>query len=38
LKIRLKKGLPICQILFEEVHGVPEGPYAGQFAIQGPPG
>jgi dCTP deaminase len=38
LKIRLKKGMPICQILFEEVHGIPEGPYAGQFAIQGPPG
>jgi dCTP deaminase len=26
LKIRLKKGMPICQILFEEVHGIPEGP------------
>ena len=38
LKIRLKRGMPICQILFEEVHGIPEGPYAGQFAIQGPPG
>ena len=36
LKIRLKKGMPICQIVFEEVHGVPEGPYAGQFALQGP--
>jgi len=36
LKIRLKKGMPICQILFEEVHGIPEGPYAGQFAILGP--
>ena len=36
LKIRLKKGMPICQIQFEEVHGIPEGPYAGQFAIQGP--
>jgi dCTP deaminase len=36
LKIRLRKGMPICQILFEEVHGVPEGPYAGQFAIQAP--
>jgi dCTP deaminase len=38
LQIRLKKGMPICQILFEEVHGIPEGPYAGQFAVQGPPG
>ena len=37
LKIRLKKGMPICQIIFEEVHGIPEGRYAGQFAIQGPP-
>jgi dCTP deaminase len=36
LKIRLRKGMPICQILFEEVHGIPEGRYAGQFAIQGP--
>jgi dCTP deaminase len=36
LKIRLKKGMPICQIIFEEVHGIPEGRYAGQFAIQGP--
>jgi dCTP deaminase len=36
LKILLKKGMPICQILFEEVHGIPEGRYAGQFAIQGP--
>jgi dCTP deaminase len=36
LKIRLKQGMPICQILFDEVHGIPEGRYAGQFAIQGP--
>lgn len=36
LKIRLQKGMPICQIIFEEVHGIPEGRYAGQFAIQGP--
>lgn len=34
LKIRLKKGMPICQIVFEEVHGIPEGPYAGQFVTQ----
>lgn len=38
LKIRLKQGMPICQIIFEEVHGIPEGRYAGQFAHQGPPG
>ncbi len=36
LKIRIKRGMPICQIIFEEVHGIPEGPYIGQFAIQGP--
>ncbi len=36
LKIRLKKGMPICQIIFEEIHGIPEGPYTGQFALQGP--
>jgi len=36
LKIRIKRGMPICQIIFEEVHGIPEGPYTGQFAIQGP--
>src|SRR4029077_13727909 len=36
LKIRLRKGMPICQIIFEEVHGTPEGPSAGQFALQGP--
>jgi dCTP deaminase len=36
LMIRLKKGMPICQVLFEEVHGIPEGRYAGQFAVQGP--
>jgi dCTP deaminase len=36
LQIRLRKGMPICQIIFEEVHGIPEGRYAGQFAIQGP--
>jgi dCTP deaminase len=36
LKIRLKRGMPICQIIFEEIHGIPEGAYAGQFAIQGP--
>lgn len=38
LKIRLRMGMPICQIIFEEVHGIPEGPYAGGFAHQGPPG
>jgi len=36
LKIRIKRGMPICQIIFEEVHGIPDVPYSGQFAIQGP--
>ncbi len=36
LEIRLTKGMPICQILFEEIHGVPEEGYAGQFSVQGP--
>jgi dCTP deaminase len=36
LKIRIRKGMPICQIIFEEVHGIPEGRYTGQFALQGP--
>jgi len=35
-RIRLTKGMAICQILFEEVHGVPDAAYSGQFAIQGP--
>jgi dCTP deaminase len=37
LHIRLRRGMPICQIIFEEVHGIPEGPYAGQFAVQEAP-
>jgi dCTP deaminase len=39
LKVRLKKGMPICQIIFEEVHGTPEKDYAGsgQYAVQWPP-
>lgn len=36
LRVRLKKGIPICQLIFEEVHGTPNKGYAGQFAIQGP--
>jgi dCTP deaminase len=35
-RVRLIKGMAICQILFEEVHGVPDAAYAGQFAVQGP--
>jgi len=36
LKIKLTKGMPICQLIFEEVHGTPEQGYAGQFRLQGP--
>jgi len=37
LRVRLTKGMPICQLIFEEVHGVPEAGYRGQFRTQGPP-
>lgn len=37
LKVRLTKCMPICQLIFEEVHGVPETGYRGQFRTQGPP-
>jgi dCTP deaminase len=36
LTIRLVAGMPICQLIFEEVHGTPEKGYQGQFAHQGP--
>jgi len=36
LNIVLDPGLPICQLIFEEVHGTPEKGYAGRFAVQGP--
>jgi dCTP deaminase len=35
-KIRLNKGLRICQLIFEEVHGTPSKGYDGSFSIQGP--
>lgn len=35
LKIRLTRNLPICQLIFEEVHGTPEKGYSGMFANQG---
>jgi dCTP deaminase len=35
--VKLCKGMPICQLLFEEVHGIPEDGYTGQFQFQGPP-
>jgi dCTP deaminase len=37
-RIRLTRGMAVCQILFEEVHGVPDAGYSGQFAVQGPGG
>jgi dCTP deaminase len=36
LTIRLVAGMPICQLIFEEVHGTPEKGYQGQFTHQGP--
>lgn len=36
LRVRLSKGMPICQLIFEEVHGVPSVGYQGQFKDQGP--
>jgi dCTP deaminase len=36
LSIVLDPGLPICQLIVEEVHGTPEKGYAGRFAVQGP--
>ena len=36
LRIKLTKGLGICQVRFEEVHGTPSQGYRGQFQVQGP--
>jgi dCTP deaminase len=36
LDIKLTKGMPICQLIFEEVHGTPEQGYSGQHNVQGP--
>lgn len=36
LEIVLTKGMPICQLIIEEVHGTPQSGYQGAFAIQGP--
>jgi dCTP deaminase len=38
LPIVLKRGLRICQLIFEQVDGTPEQGYTGQFATQGPDG
>ena len=36
LAIELAYGMPICQLIFEEVHGTPSQGYQGQFLDQGP--
>jgi dCTP deaminase len=36
LAVNLKRGMRICQLVFEEVHGTPEKGYEGRFAVQGP--
>lgn len=36
LPIELCYQMPICQLIFEEVHGTPEKGYQGQFLGQGP--
>jgi dCTP deaminase len=36
--ILLKRGMKICQLIFEWVDGTPEQGYHGQFRVQGPPG
>jgi dCTP deaminase len=35
-RIRLEKGMKICQLMLEEVHGTPEKGYEGVFATQAP--
>lgn len=37
LEIALTKGMRICQLVFEEVHGTPAEGYSGTFRDQGPP-
>lgn len=36
LPIRLRIGMPICQLIFEQTLGMPENAYKGRFAEQGP--
>ncbi len=38
LEIILTKGMPICQLILEEVHWTPEEGYRGAYAVQGPGG
>jgi dCTP deaminase len=35
-RIKLEKGMLICQLIFEWVDGTPEQGYRGQFSVQGP--
>jgi dCTP deaminase len=35
LPIRLRKGMPICQLIFEQTLGTPDKGYSGQFSGQG---
>jgi dCTP deaminase len=36
LHVCLQKGMKVCQLIFEEVHGTPDKGYEGVFATQGP--
>jgi dCTP deaminase len=36
LEIILTRGMPICQLIIEEVHGTPEAGYSGTYVVQGP--
>lgn len=38
LSIKLTRGMAICQLIFEEVHGTPDAGYTGVYAVQGPAG
>jgi deoxycytidine triphosphate deaminase len=36
LHVCLEKGMKVCQLILEEVHGTPEMGYEGVFATQAP--
>ena len=36
LTMLLKRGMKVCQLIFEHVDGTPEQGYRGRFAVQGP--
>ena len=38
LHVCLEKGMKVCQLILEEVHGTPEKGYEGGFATQAPEG